>query len=107
MAKVAKSKEELAVRLEGLERGKNRLNGRLAELSDTLEEIRQELDSDRLKGADGRYRKKSVEVACRRHVIVDLNKYYSALEWAIMRFHQERMSVINRIIRELWRATYR
>lgn len=36
-----------------------------------------------------------------------MNKYYIALDWAIMQFHKERMNVINRIIKELWRATYK
>ena len=36
-----------------------------------------------------------------------MNKYYIALDWSIMQFHKERMNVINRIIKELWRATYK
>jgi len=42
----------------------------------------------RLKNAESRHREKSVEARCRQHAINDLNKYYIALNWAIMRFHQ-------------------
>lgn len=37
----------------------------------------------------------------------DLNSYYKATEWAMLRFHKERMREINAIIRELWRQIYR
>lgn len=37
----------------------------------------------------------------------DLNKFYVAVDKAIMHFHQERMNTLNRIIRELWRTIYR
>ncbi len=42
----------------------------------------------RLKNAEAKHREKSVEARCRQHAINDLNKYYIALNWAIMRFHQ-------------------
>ena len=48
-----------------------------------------------------------MEVRCRQHVIADLDKYYRALDWAIMQYHRDRMKIINRIVKELWRATYR
>ena len=48
-----------------------------------------------------------VELRCRQHVIGDLDKYYRALDWAIMQYHRDRMKIINRIVKELWRATYR
>lgn len=37
----------------------------------------------------------------------DLNTYYKATEWAMLRFHKEKMREINAIIRELWRQIYR
>ena len=48
-----------------------------------------------------------MEHRCRHHVIADLNKYYIAMDWAIMQYHKERMVAINRSIREMWRATYK
>ena len=98
---------QLTIQYNSLERQKQKLLGRLGELDNTIEELEEEISSDKYSLAESRYRKKSIEARCRYHVINDLNKYYIALDWAIMRFHQERMRVINRIIRELWRATYR
>ena len=100
-------RRELTTDHDNFQRQKQKLLGRLGELDNTIEELEGELSSDKYSLAESRYRKKSIEARCRYHVINDLNKYYIALDWAIMRFHQERMRVINRMIRELWRATYR
>ena len=40
------------------------------------------------------YRKKDVEIELKKIVCEDLNKYYAALEWAITRFHKERMEQV-------------
>jgi DNA repair protein RAD50 len=37
----------------------------------------------------------------------DLDKYYNALDRALMRFHSMKMEEINKIIKELWQQTYR
>lgn len=37
----------------------------------------------------------------------DLGNFYNALESALMKFHKERMSVINRMVREMWHSTYK
>ena len=37
----------------------------------------------------------------------DLQQFYTALEWALMKFHKERMSVINNLVREMWHTTYK
>ena len=36
----------------------------------------------------------SVEIELKKIVCEDLNKYYAALEWAITRFHKERMEQV-------------
>ena len=37
----------------------------------------------------------------------DLEKYYKALDRAIMRYHSIKMKEINKIIKELWIKTYK
>ena len=37
----------------------------------------------------------------------DLERYYGALDRALMAFHASKMSDINRVVRELWQRTYR
>ncbi|XP_065557102.1 DNA repair protein RAD50-like isoform X2 [Artemia franciscana] len=41
------------------------------------------------------------------HAIEDLNKNRVALEWAIAKFHEEKMRIINKRIKQLWREIYR
>ena len=37
----------------------------------------------------------------------DLERYYGALDRALLAFHASKMSDINRVVRELWQRTYR
>jgi len=106
-ATLKRKKEKAQRRWQELEGQQLRLMGQMTELGRTIEDVRTELDQDKLKNAEENYRKKTVELELRKHVSNDLSKYYSALEWSIMRFHRERMDQINKIIRELWRATYK
>ena len=81
--------------------------GQETELGKVIEDIEKELEQDKFKNAENNYRQKTVEIELKKHVIKDLNKYYIALEWAVMAYHKERMQQINKIIRELWKATYK
>ncbi|CAE7872388.1 RAD50, partial [Symbiodinium sp. KB8] len=56
---------------------------------------------------DERYRKKMIETHTLKLVVEDLDQYSRALEKALMEYHQLKITEINRIIRELWQATYR
>ena len=40
-------------------------------------------------------------------IVKDLDKYHKALDRAIMEYHQSKMADLNRIIRNLWKETYR
>ena len=40
------------------------------------------------------------------HAIEDLNNNRVALEWAIVKFHEEKMRIINKRIKQLWREIY-
>ena len=100
-------KRKLKIHVEQLEREKNMSQGRLGEIAVKVSDLEQELLEERLATAAEKYRKKLVEKCARDQVIKDLDTYYKALDWAIMRFHKEKMKRINLIIKELWRQTYR
>ena len=91
---VKKKKKALGLRYQSLESQKNKLEGQQEELAKTIEDIRVELDDDKLRDAKENYRKKDVEIELKKIVCEDLNKYYAALEWAITRFHKERMEQV-------------
>lgn len=44
---------------------------------------------------------------CKEMAIADANVYHKVLDTAIMRFHREKMTTLNNIVRELWRQTYK
>ena len=86
---------------------KHKLIGKQGEISNSIEKLEEELDRDFYKLAKTNFRKKLVEKCARDKVIDDLNKYYIALEWSILRYHKDKMKEINRRMKELWRATYK
>lgn len=57
--------------------------------------------------ADEKYLDHVKELEINQAISEDLSNFYNALEWALMKFHKERMSVINRMIREMWHSTYK
>ena len=65
------------------------------------------LAQPKLSQAAAKYKEMNVKYKLRTKVAEDLNKYYIALDFAIMKYHKEKMKVVNKIIRELWRNTYR
>ena len=102
-----KEKKRLLALIDDLEKARNMKKGRLDEMEITIADLERELNEDRLRLAENRHRNEAIKERVGKHVIDDLNKYYIALDWAIMRFHKERMEVINRLIKDLWRSTYR
>ncbi|KAH7027669.1 uncharacterized protein B0I36DRAFT_271236 [Microdochium trichocladiopsis] len=53
-----------------------------------------------------RYRETHIKVETTKAAIEDLGRYGQALNNAIMRYHALKMEEVNRIIGELWQATY-
>jgi DNA repair protein RAD50 len=50
---------------------------------------------------------KVLDLEATRLAIKDLEEYHKALDQALMKYHSDKMSEINGIIRELWQTTYR
>ncbi|XP_076033751.1 DNA repair protein RAD50-like [Oratosquilla oratoria] len=105
--KMVKEKEQLQHDLSSIEREINTSVGRKEEMSKTIQELRADLKRKEFANAEKDYKSKLIEIKCTDAASDDLNKYYKALDTAIMKFHAEKMTNINRIIRELWRNTYR
>lgn len=57
--------------------------------------------------ADERYLDQVKDFEIHQGISEDLANFYNALESALMKFHKERMSVINRMVREMWHSTYK
>ena len=105
--KVAADKRKLLEHLDQLDRERSENTGRLRELQGRIEDLEEELNDDRLKLAQQRHKQKLIEKVTREGAVKDLNYFFVVLDASIMKFHKERMKVINKIIKELWRATYK
>lgn len=84
-----------------------RYNGRLQGFSDQKRSLKRKLAEPEYKGVDERYRMKMIEHETTTIVVTDLDKYYDALDKALLRFHALKISDINKIIKELWALTYK
>uniref|UniRef100_A0A673A405 Zinc-hook domain-containing protein n=1 Tax=Sphaeramia orbicularis TaxID=375764 RepID=A0A673A405_9TELE len=81
--------------------------GRQKGFEEEILHYRKELREDQYDKADERYKNKMIIMRTTELVIKDLDLYYKALDQTIMKFHSMKMDEINKIIRDLWRSTYR
>ena len=103
------SHEEKQLRLtqETFLKEKHTASARLATLDQQLTELKQELDQEHLKNAHDRYLKHFIQQTVEEIASQDLERFYKVLDQTMMTYHTQKMNQLNRIIRDLWRATYR
>jgi DNA repair protein RAD50 len=65
-----------------------------------------ELAVPQYKDIDEAYKSKRVELITTELANHDLDKYYKALDQTLMKFHNDKMQEINKIVKELWQQTY-
>ncbi|KAF2355146.1 P-loop containing nucleoside triphosphate hydrolase [Trinorchestia longiramus] len=100
-------KSRLCREFHDLEKKLNSSQGRVDEVIKRVHELQKDLHMPQFKDAVRKYREKMLLIKCTETACEDLNKYYKALDTAIMRFHTEKMTAINRIIHQLWNSTYK
>lgn len=104
---VSREQEKLTQRYTTIQAKIEHLNGKKAQMELEIKDIERELRQDKWAMAEGKFREANIRMRCRQHAIQDLKKYTTALEISIGQYHKERMDVINEIIKELWRTTYK
>ena len=82
-------------------------HGAEEELKKDIKARKTELAEPRMRDAAKNWAKGVFECKILESIAKDMDKYYRVLDRAIMKFHSEKMGVINRILRELWRQTYK
>ncbi|XP_037544196.1 DNA repair protein RAD50 [Nematolebias whitei] len=105
--KLHQERREAERKLEDLKKNRSIALGRQKGFEEELLHHRQELREDQYDKADERYKNKMIIMRTTELVIKDLDLYYKALDQTIMKFHSMKMDEINKIIRDLWRSTYR
>uniref|UniRef100_A0AAY4AU31 Zinc-hook domain-containing protein n=1 Tax=Denticeps clupeoides TaxID=299321 RepID=A0AAY4AU31_9TELE len=93
--------------LEDLKRNRSVALGRQKGFEEEIIRCQKELREDQYCKAEERFRDKMIVMRTTELANKDLDIYYKALDQTIMRFHSLKMEEINKIIRDLWRSTYR
>lgn len=83
------------------------LNGTFQEIEKSIRELEVKLRREEFATAEERYLDQVKDFEIHQGISEDLANFYNALESALMKFHKERMSVINRMVREMWHSTYK
>uniref|UniRef100_A0A3Q2YKC7 RAD50 double strand break repair protein n=1 Tax=Hippocampus comes TaxID=109280 RepID=A0A3Q2YKC7_HIPCM len=100
-------RREAERKVEDLKKSRSIALGRQKGFEEELLHHKKELREDQYNKADELYKNKMIVMRTTELVIKDLDLYYKALDQTIMKFHSMKMDEINKIIRDLWRSTYR
>ncbi|KAK8943466.1 DNA repair protein RAD50 [Platanthera guangdongensis] len=102
-AEVKKHLQEKERLLSELNKCKGTISVYLSNVSKNKLDLKQAQYND----IDKRYFNQLIQLKTTEMANKDLDRYYMALDKALMRFHSMKMEEINKIIRELWQQTYR
>ncbi|KAK6914345.1 RAD50, zinc hook [Dillenia turbinata] len=85
----------------------NRCQGTVSVYQSNISRHKVDLKQSQYNDIDKRYFEQLIQLKTTEMANKDLDRYYNALDKALMRFHTMKMEEINKIIRELWQQTYR
>ncbi|KAJ7957253.1 DNA repair protein RAD50 [Quillaja saponaria] len=85
----------------------NRCHGTMSVYQTNVSKNKIDLKQSQYREIDKRYFDQLILLKTTEMANKDLDRYYNAVDKALMRFHTMKMEEINKIIRELWQQTYR
>uniref|UniRef100_A0AAZ3R2K2 Zinc-hook domain-containing protein n=1 Tax=Oncorhynchus tshawytscha TaxID=74940 RepID=A0AAZ3R2K2_ONCTS len=100
-------RRESEQRVDDLKKNRSIALGRQKGFEEEIIRFRKELREDQYGKADELFRDRMIVMRTTELANKDLDIYYKALDQTIMKFHSMKMEEINKIIRDLWRSTYR
>ncbi|XP_069754223.1 DNA repair protein RAD50 [Narcine bancroftii] len=101
------NRQQLEERLDNFKKNRNQAHGRQKGFEEEILHFRKELREAQYRDAEQKFREMMIIIRTTELANMDLDIYYKALDQAIMKFHSIKMEEINKIIRDLWRSTYR
>ncbi|KAF5273702.1 hypothetical protein FQA39_LY07392 [Lamprigera yunnana] len=104
---ILKEKECLQSEKEEHARQKSQSQGKIDILQQEIGKIELELSSNEYKNSHSDYKKALITYMVSKNACKNLHLFLNALEKGVLKFHQERMNQINKIIAKLWRSIYR
>uniref|UniRef100_A0A336K089 CSON012527 protein n=1 Tax=Culicoides sonorensis TaxID=179676 RepID=A0A336K089_CULSO len=106
-SKLSREKDRLQRQVDDLVAKRSSLHGVMSKEMEQLNELRSILSRPDFRDAHGNYMKMYVQLEILGKMITDFKLYQVALDVALTKYHQEKMSQINQSIRGLWREIYR
>ncbi|CAF0934284.1 unnamed protein product [Brachionus calyciflorus] len=98
--KLEKKRDDILKEISDIRTSMSTLEGR-------IQAVQEELNLDTIKNAMEKYMICTSDLRVLEYSVLDIEKYFKALDRAIMNYHQMKMSEINKIIKQLWRQVYR
>ncbi|KAH6932219.1 hypothetical protein HPB50_003727 [Hyalomma asiaticum] len=98
-------KQKILEKIEKLKRDKRTTEIREGELRVKIDAAKKELNGH-FKDARKKYTKALTEMHVKDFISKDLDMYYRAVNYAVLKYHEQKMKDINRVIKELWQDTY-
>ena len=99
--------DEASSRIEELNNEKNRMEGQFDALAEQSELLQAKLNQPEYKDVEEKHRQTMISFETTRIAVLDLDKYFSAVDRALLRYHSLKIEDINKIIKELWSLTYK
>uniref|UniRef100_A0A8C6CUA2 DNA repair protein RAD50 n=1 Tax=Moschus moschiferus TaxID=68415 RepID=A0A8C6CUA2_MOSMO len=99
--------QKLEEKIDNIKRNHSSAIGRQKGYEEQIMHFKKELREPQFRDAEEKYREMMIIMRTTELVNKDLDIYYKTLDQAIMKFHSMKMEEINKIIRDLWRSTYR
>ncbi|KAM7333403.1 DNA repair protein RAD50 isoform X1 [Alexandromys fortis] len=99
--------QKLEENIDTIKRNHSLALGRQKGYEEEILHFKKELREPQFRDAEEKYREMMIVMRTTELVNKDLDIYYKTLDQAIMKFHSMKMEEINKIIRDLWRSTYR
>jgi DNA repair protein RAD50 len=81
--------------------------GEMSVLSQNIKSFEKDLESAEFQNIDERHKLAKIKLVATKSSNQDLARYYTALDRALMKFHEMKMEEINKLIRDYWTATYK
>ncbi|XP_059608806.1 DNA repair protein RAD50 [Phlebotomus argentipes] len=104
---MAREKRDLQMKQEKIVQESSKFVGQKSELEGQIERLDKELSEPRYKDAVKNHRSAMYELVVLKKTVNDLNQYRMAVEWALIKYHSEKMVRINMLIKDLWMEIYR
>ncbi|XP_050464674.1 DNA repair protein RAD50 [Cataglyphis hispanica] len=104
---LTKKWDQLENEKQALLRQRNVALGNQEELERVIKQYMQELRKEEYRLARRNYTNKSIELTVQEDAIANLKAYSKILDTAMIEYHEERMSTVNKIMKKLWKHVYK